>query len=157
MLTSLLQSWASMYSDSAALRTSIGFLHVAGLLAGGGSAIAADRATLVAWRRDAASRLTHVRVLHGTHRAVLIGLTLVTISGVLLFAADVDTYLHSRVFWIKMGMIVLLFANGSVLVHAGRKAQHGTQAAWTRLRWGSLASLALWFLTTLLGAALPNV
>jgi uncharacterized membrane protein len=157
MLTHLLQSWSSIYSDSAPLRTGLGFLHVAGLLAGGGSAIAADRAPLVAWKRDADSRLAHVRVLHGTHRAVLIGLTLVIFSGVFLFASDVDTYLASRVFWIKMGMVVLLMVNGSVLVHAGRRAQHGTQAAWTRLRWGSLVSVALWFLTTLMGAALPNV
>lgn len=157
MLMHLLQSWSSLYSDSASIRTTLGFLHVAGLLAGGGSAIAADRATLVAWRKDADSRLAHVRVLHGTHRAVMIGLAVITASGLLLLAADVDTYLSSRVFWIKMGLIALLLANGSLLVHAGRRAQHGRQSAWTTLRYGSMASLALWFLTTLMGAALPNV
>lgn len=157
MLTHLLQSWSSLYSDSASIRTSLGFLHIAGLLAGGGSAVAADRATLVAWRKDAVSRQTHVRVLHGTHRAVVIGLAVVMMSGLLLFAADLDTYLVSRVFWIKMGLVVLLLVNGTLLVDAGRRAQHGRQSAWTTLRFGSIASLALWFLTTLLGAALPNV
>jgi uncharacterized membrane protein len=150
-------AWASLYSNSAALRTGLGFAHIDGLVTSGGSAIAADRATLVAWRQDAASRVAHVRVLHGTHRAVLIGLTVVTISGVLLFASDVDTYLHSRVFWIKMGLIVVLIANGGVLVRAGRRAQTGHQRAWSALGYASIASLLLWFMTTLMGAALPNV
>jgi hypothetical protein len=152
-----IEAWTTLYSNSAALRTGLGFAHVAGLLAGGGSAIAADRATLVAWRRDAASRIAHARVLHGTHRMVVIGLGVVTVSGLLLLAADTETYLHSRVFWIKMALVALLLANGSLLVRAGRRAQTGHQRAWTRLGYGSIASLALWFLTTLMGAALPNV
>lgn len=150
-------AWTSLYSDSAVLRTGVGFAHVAGLLTAGGSAIAADRATLVAWRRDAESRMAHARVLHGTHRAVVVGLIVVSLSGVLLLAADLDTYLHSWVFWTKMGLVAVLLANGSLLVHAGRRAQTGHQRAWTRLGYGSIASLVLWFATTLLGAALPNV
>jgi hypothetical protein len=135
----------------------VGFAHVAGLLAAGGSAIAADRATLVAWRRDAASRVAQARELDGTHRLVVIGLIIVSASGLLLLAADWDTYLHSWVFWTKMGFVALLLANGGLLVHAGRRAQTGHQRAWTRLGYGSMMSLLLWFLTTLLGAALPNV
>jgi uncharacterized membrane protein len=156
-LAHLTAAWASVYSNSAVLRTSLGFLHVGGVLAGGGSAIAADRATLVAWRRDADSRLAHVRVLHGTHRLVLIGLVAVFASGLLLLGADTDTYLHSRVFWVKMAVVGLLLINGAMIVRAGRRAQHGAQDAWVWLRFGSIASLALWFLTTLLGTALPNV
>ena len=149
--------WTSVYSHSAVLRTGVGFAHVAGLLAAGGTAIVADRATLVAWRRDAGSRVAHARVLGGTHRLVVAGLVVVSASGVLLLAADLDTYLHSWVFWTKMGLIALLLANGSVLVYAGRHVQAGHQRAWTRLGYGSIASLVLWFATTLLGAALPNV
>jgi uncharacterized membrane protein len=150
-------AWTALYSSSAPLRTSIGFAHVGGLLAGGGSAIAADRATLAAWRRDARSRLEQARAFHGTHRTVIIGLLVVTISGMLLLGADLDTYLHSRVFWIKMGLVALLLVNGSVLVRAGRRAQVGQDAAWTTLRAGAITSLTLWFVITLLGAALPNV
>jgi hypothetical protein len=150
-------AWTALYSNSAVLRTTVGFGHVAGLLAAGGSAIAADRATLVAWRRDADSRVAHARVLHGTHRMVVLGLIVVSTSGLLLLAADLDTYLHSWVFWAKMGLVALLLANGSLLVQAGRRAQTGHQRAWTRLGYGSMASLVLWFATTLLGAALPNV
>jgi len=152
-----IDNWSSLYSNSAALRTGLAFAHIAGLVASGGSAIAADRATLVAWRRDAASRLAHVRVLHGTHRTVVIGLTVVSLSGVLLLAADLDTYLHSTAFWIKMALIAALIVNGGVLVRAGRRAQAGHQRAWAWLGYGSIVSLLLWGLTTLLGAALPNV
>jgi uncharacterized membrane protein len=82
---------------------------------------------------------------------------LVFASGLLLLGADTDTYLHSRVFWVKMGVVGLLLINGAVIVRAGRRAQHGAQDAWAWLRFGSIASLTLWFLTTLLGTALPNV
>jgi uncharacterized membrane protein len=152
-----INAWTALYSNSAPLRTSVGFAHVAGLLAGGGSAIAADRATLAAWRRDAAGRLEQARAFHGTHRIVIIGLVVVTVSGLLLLGADLDTYLHSLVFWIKMGLVVLLLVNGSVLVRAGRRAQAGQDAAWATLRFGAVSSLTLWFVITLLGAALPNV
>lgn len=151
------EPWARMYSDSAVLRTAIGFAHVAGLVAGGGSAIAADRSTLIAWRRDASSRAAQVAALHGTHRVVLGGLALVVVSGVLLLGADLDTYLHSRIFWLKMALVVLLFGNGSLLVRAGRDVRRGNPAAWRRLRYGAMASVCLWLLTTLLGTALPNV
>jgi uncharacterized membrane protein len=152
-----INAWTAVYSDSAALRTAVGFAHVAGLLAGGGGAVAADRATLAAWRHDAARRVEQARAFRGTHRVVVIGLVIVAISGVLLLGADLDTYLHSRVFWIKMGLVVLLLVNGGLLVRASRRAQAGEERAWTRLRYGAMASLTLWFVITLLGAALPNV
>lgn len=155
--THAIAAWSSLYSNSAVLRTGVGFAHVAGLLAGGGSAIVADRATLAAWRRDADSRVAQARALHGTHRIVIAGLLIVSLSGVLLLGADLDTYLHSVVFWIKMAFVALLIANGGVLVRAGRRAQAGDAGAWPALRYGAIASLSLWFVITLLGAALPNV
>jgi uncharacterized membrane protein len=153
----VIAAWSSAYSNSAVLRTGIGFAHVGGLLAGGGSAIVADRATIAAWRLDAGARMAQARALHGTHRLVILGLLLVSVSGVLLLGADLDTYLHSTVFWIKMTFVVALILNGGVLVRAGRRAQQGDAGAWTALRYGALASLGLWFTITLLGAALPNV
>jgi len=156
-LSHWINAWAALYADSAVLRTGVGFAHVAGLLTGGGSAIVADRATLAAWRGDAAGRLAQARACHAAHRIVIVGLIVVTVSGVLLFGADVDTYLHSRVFWIKMALVGLLLANGGLLVQAGRRALAGDDSAWSRLRYGALASLTIWLATTLLGAALPNV
>jgi small-conductance mechanosensitive channel len=149
--------WAAMYADSGTLRTGVGFAHIAGLLAGGGSAVVADRATLAAWRHDGAARLAHARAFHATHRIVVTSLVIVIGSGVLLLGADLDTYLHSLVFWIKMALVVLLLANGGLLVQAGRRALVGDDGAWPKLRYGAMASLTLWFVVTLLGAALPNV
>jgi hypothetical protein len=74
-----------------------------------------------------------------------------------LLGADLDTYVASRIFWLKMALIAALLINGALLVRAGRRVDALETSDWVRLRRASVASLALWFLTTLLGAALPNV
>jgi hypothetical protein len=153
----LLATWASLYSNSAVIRTCVLFAHVGGLVWGGGAAIAADRAILGSARLDAAGRLSALGDLRGIHRVVLIGLTSVVASGVLLFTSDVDTFLHSRVFWIKMTCVVLLLVNGFVLERAERAASTGRSHAWVHLRRTSIVSLGLWLLITLLGASLTNV
>ncbi len=149
--------WTSIYANHAAVRTSVTFLHIAGLIGGGGCAIAADRATLIAAREATPARERHLGMLRSTHRIVLFGLALVILSGVLLFAADYDTFLHSSFFWVKMAMVALLFVNGGVLLEAERRASRGLESAWTALRATAVASLVLWFLITLVGAALPNI
>ncbi len=85
------------------------------------------------------------------------GLVAIFISGLLLLAADVDTYWHSRVYWLKMALVALLLANGAFLMIAERQLQLGHPKAWARLRNAAHASLSLWFRTTLDGAALPNI
>ena len=85
------------------------------------------------------------------------GLVFIFLSGVLLAAADLPTYLESRVFWTKMALVAALLVNGTVLVRAERQAASGRVAGLRRLHQASAISLALWFLTTLLGTALPNV
>ena len=156
-LTQLASSWAAWYSNSAVLRTGVGFAHVAGLVAGGGSAIAVDRATLAASRLGVTERTNLLHALHRAHGVVIAGLGIVTVSGVLLLAANLDTYLGSWVFWVKMACVAILLANGLVIKLAGRHAATGQAGAWARLRYASIVSLAMWFVTTLLGAALPNV
>jgi uncharacterized membrane protein len=155
-LTSAATPWASLYSNHAALRTVVVFAHLGGLVGAGGCAIAADRATLLALRRDEAERRHQVEALAGTHRIVIAGLIFIVISGVLLFAADVQTFLYSRIFWIKMTLILLLLVNGALLTAAERRANRGSDDGWDRLRATSVASLTLWFLITLAGVALTN-
>ena len=156
-LSSLASQWASVYSNHAVLRTAVVFAHVGGLVGAGGCAIAADRATLLALKRHDAERLRQVEALAGTHRIVIAGLAFIVVSGLLLFAADVETFLYSRVFWIKMSMILLLLVNGAILTAAERRASSGADDAWGRLRATAVASLALWFLITFAGVALTNV
>jgi hypothetical protein len=157
MVAEWISWWSSAYSDSAGLRTAIGFAHVAGLLVGGGCAIAADRMTIRAARWDVDERRAHLRTLRHTHEMIIAGLALVMASGVLLFAADVDTFLHSRVFWIKMALVVTLMANGWRVWSAGNAAMASGTADWRRLHGAAFTSLVLWLATTLAGAALPNI
>ncbi len=152
----LVASWSSAYAGSGLLRTFVGFIHIAGLVAGGGAAIAADRATLAAARMGSDIRARQLTSIHATHRIVIIGLGAVIASGVLLFAADTATYLTSRLFWVKMGLLALLMVNGAVLMRVGQRAGSGDERAWNTLRHTAVVSLALWFLTTLAGAGLPN-
>ena len=149
--------WGSFYSNHAVLRTLVAFAHIGGLVIGGGAALVADRGILAAIKRggsDSGSLLISVRQ---THAVVLVGLVAVMASGVLLFAADVDTYLVSRLFWTKMALIVLLMINGLVLTRAERRASTGDHVSWGTLRWTAIASLALWTLTTLTGTGLLNI
>lgn len=148
MLGGILDSWSALYSNHASLRTAIEFAHVGGLLAGGGSAFAADLALM---------RGRDPQFLKQTHTLVVGGLFALFISGILLFAADVDTYLYSRVYWIKIGLVVILTVNGAVLWRAERRAAAGDTGAWAALRYTAIISLILWFATTLAGAALPNI
>jgi hypothetical protein len=149
--------WAAHYSGSAVLRTFVAFFHVAGLVGGGGAAIAADRATLRATRRGLAVTRQQLVAIHNTHRAVVVGLAAVIASGVLLFAADVDTYAVSKLFWTKMAMVAALMINGAFLVRVGRGVAEPDERTRRQMRWTAGLSLALWFLTTLAGAGLPNI
>jgi hypothetical protein len=154
-LKDILETWASIYANHATLRTAISFFHIAGLVIGGGCAIFADRLTLRFFRRpeDRRSRLT---VLHGTHTIVLIGLAAVVASGVLLFAADADSFLASKMFWFKIGLFVVLLINGALLVRTQHQVERGNEGRWNQLAFFSVLSIALWVSTTLVGAALPN-
>lgn len=155
MLSHLLESWNSLYANHAALRTGIEFMHIGGLVAGGGCAITADLATIRSAR--SAARAMELHLLKRTHLIVALGLILLFISGLLLLAADVETYWHSRIFWLKMSLIVLLLMNGTLLLLGERQVKGGDARAWARLHYTAMASLVLWFLTTLAGAALPNI
>jgi hypothetical protein len=154
-LSSFATTWGSSYANHAALRTVVTFAHVASLIVGGGAAVTADRMALGA--SDDAGHVTALDALCGTHRVVLWSLVLVVLSGLLMLAADLDALLYSRVFWIKMGLVALLIANGAALWSAeGRVRRHDTRA-WRTLRMTATASVALWLLATLAGVALLNI
>jgi len=156
-ISHLVAWWAALYSGSAVMRTLVSFVHVAGLVGGGGAAIAADRATLKATRRGLAVTREQIDTIHHTHRVVILGLAGVIVSGVLLFAGDVATYAPSKLFWLKMVMVAALMVNGAFLVRVGHGAQMLDERTRRTMRWTAGLSLALWFLTTLVGAGLPNI
>jgi hypothetical protein len=154
-LKDFLETWSSIFANHAALRTAISFFHFGGLVIGGGCAISADRLTLRLFRRPV-DRRSQLNALHGTHRIVLAGLAAVVASGVLLFAADVDSFIYSNVFWLKLALFGALIVNGAVLVHASRQVERGEDSRWKLLAISSAVSIVLWVATTLVGAALPN-
>ena len=156
LISSFLENWTSFYSNHAVIRTMVGFFHIGGLVIGGGCAISADRMTLRAARRGPAERAVQLGTLRSTHRIVLISLAAVMVSGLFLFAADSDNFLHSTLFWIKMGLVAALMANGLLLTRAERQAETDAVRGWRWLTITSTISVALWMLTTLAGAALPN-
>lgn len=152
----IIETWASVYANSSTIRTLLGFAHVAGLIVGGGSAIAADRGVLRAVRRAPSELSAHLTTIRNAHSIVIASLAVVMTSGLLLAAADTETFLHSTLFWLKMGLVALLIVNGAFMRQAERAAS-GARPRWTPLAIASGASLTLWLLTTLAGAALPNV
>lgn len=153
----LADTWSSIYSSSPAIKSALAFSHIGGLIGGGGAAIAADRTTLRALRRGQAALDHELEHLHSVHVFVIIGLAVVIVSGLLLMFADLDAYISAPVFWIKMGLLVLLMANGALVMRGGRRTHAGDPSGPRLLRFAAIASLTLWFGTTLLGAILPNV
>jgi hypothetical protein len=157
-LARLAEPWNSLYSDSKAVSSAVVFLHLVPLLLAGGAAITADRATIRAARGGAGDRTRQLGDLARVHAVVLAGLALSFASGVLLFLADVDEFLGSPVFWVKLGFVGLLLLNGFMMTRTEKAlASGGDQTAlWARLRTISVLSLILWTATTLVGVVLTN-
>ena len=153
-LTSAAQAWGTYYSDHTAIRIAVSFCHFAGLMAGGGLAVAADRGTLRHARGSAAERAAHLDELYAIHRVVVSGLVLVFASGILMAAADLETMLASRIYWTKMALVALLVANGVVMQRAERLARTAPVKGWPRLHRAAVTSLVLWFLIVLAGTVL---
>lgn len=159
-LVELAKPWAKFYSKSTPAQNVILFAHLAGLLGGGGLAIAADRAL---WRARAAADDVRSRVLSevaAVHGPVLIWLAFALLSGALMTAADVETYATSPVWWGKIGAVVLLLANGAWLRSLERTARRTptvAPAAWAKVALSSRLSLTLWFVVVLIGVALGNI
>jgi hypothetical protein len=157
-LARLAEPWNSLYSDSKAVASAVLFLHLVPLLLAGGAAITADRATLRAARGTADDRSRQLVDLARVHTVVVVGLALSFVSGVLLFLSDVDEFLGSPVFWIKLGLVGLLLANGFIMTRTEKALGSGGNetALWGRLRTISVLSLILWTVTTLVGVVLTN-
>jgi len=94
--------------------------------------------------------------LAGVHRWVLTGLGLIFATGSLMALADLDGVMRSVVFWVKMGLVGLLLANGYLRMRSETALRQGVSDAWTGFRRTSGASLVLWFVVLLAGALLHS-
>jgi len=158
-LAGLARPWADLYAGSAALSTTIEFLHLASLLVAGGFALAFDRAALRVVAGHTPNRNAFACELAAVHAPVLAGLAVVVLSGLALMAADVEALLPSPMLWAKMLVFALLLLNGAVIRRTGRRLEMDPRNAvlWRALRRGSLRSVSLWMLVLLLGVVLTAV
>jgi hypothetical protein len=151
--TGLVHRWAKFYGDRDSVSTTVTFLHLAGMLVAGGLAVAADRASLRLSSAGGTGQTERLDDIASVHRLVIGGLALTFVTGVLMLFSDLDTFLHSWVFWTKMGLIALLLGNGYVRMRAENAIRRGAEA-WRRFRQTSIASLVLWFAVVLAGTML---
>jgi uncharacterized membrane protein len=159
-LVQMLKPWNDFYSHSKVTETAVVFLHTGALLLAGGLAIAADRTTLRSLRLAADSRVQPMKELAAVHRWVITGLTIIIISGLALLMSDIETFLGSWIYWVKMALVATLLINGLVMTRTEASLASDsseTSPHWRSLRRTSITSLALWFTITLLGVALSNV
>jgi uncharacterized membrane protein len=150
-LTSPIDSWAALYDAHRMLSVTVRYLHLAGLVVGGGTALVADRRILRAVGSPPAERPATIAAIRASHRVVVSALAVVVVTGVLMAASDVSTFLGSRLFWFKMGLVALLLLNGGGLLLAERAASRGRGHGWPSLVFTSAASLALWLAILFMG------
>ena len=153
-VSQLLARWAHLYGHTP-VRATVTYLHLVGILVGGGVAVAADRASLRLLRttQDWTEELAR---LASVHRWVVTGLALIFASGLLMMFAELDSFATSAVFWTKMGLIALLLGNGYVRMRAETALRQGRAAGWSRFRQASVASLVLWLVILLAGTLLHS-
>lgn len=157
-LVKLADPWAKVFAHSKTVSAGVLYLHLVPLIIAGGTAFAADRATLRVMKSGIDQRSAHLRQLEAIHRVVLFGLALSFISGILLFLADVETFLGSIYIWVKLGMVFLLLANGFAMTRT-EKALDGSgkdAALWDRMRMLAVLSILLWLGTALAGVVLKE-
>jgi hypothetical protein len=150
-LASTIESWAAFYDAHRMVSVTIHYLHLAGLVVGGGAALAADRQILKAARSGPTERSATVAALHASHRVVVPALAVVVVTGALMTASDTTTFIGSRLYWSKMGLVTLLLLNGVVLVAAERAVSRAPARGWPWLGLTSAASLVLWLVILFMG------
>jgi len=159
-LATLVAPWAEYYGSHTVAQTAVTFGHFGGMMTAGGFALATDRGTLRAIRGESWEQRRHLRELAAVHPIILGGLAVTSLSGLLMFAADVEALAGSGVFWTKMLLVLLLLLNGWFMIRTERLLRAGHPSDyryWKRLRLASLASLGLWFAVVLAGSILPTV
>lgn len=150
-LLEALQPWADLHANSLVVSVGLTFVHLAGLVIGGGAAIGADWETLRA--ATPASRLAAAARMLGQHGTIRTAVLLMVTSGVGMATADLEVFFASTVFVVKMVLVVLLMANGLLLQRVAARAAHDPEY-WAPLAASSSFSLVTWLALVLAGTLL---
>jgi uncharacterized membrane protein len=151
----LISGWSAFYGDHEIVSVGVTFLHLAAVVVGGGAAIAADRAVWRAMREGVEARDACLQRLAAVHPTAAAALIVTGITGVLMFGADLETFLYSNLFWAKMAVLAVLVTNGAWIVSLERRIMPRPAAGWRLLAIASMASMVLWLVLLLLGTWLP--
>ena len=154
--TGLIARWAHLYEDNKLVSAGVTWVHLSGILLGGGAAVVADREALWFDPRDE-HRGLHLARWRSVHAWVIAGLALTFVSGLLMLFSDLKTFLPAVLYWIKMGMVLVLLGNGGLRLKAERSLAAGSDASLGMFRATSIASLVLWFTILLLGMLLTTL
>ena len=135
------------------------YLHIAGVMIGGGFAMASDRAALRVSRGSTEDRAFILREFTFVHRPVIIALTVVVLSGASMLLADVETFLGNPVYYVKMGLFAVLLVNGLLMQRNEKRLATDPSAsniAWGGFRGTAIASIILWLSIALAGVLLTS-
>ena len=147
----VIASWSSYYGDHPLVSVTVRYLHLSSILIGGGTAVALDRQVVRAARAGGEAKRVLLGQLRGSHRVVVPSLAVIVATGLLMTAADSDTFLASNLYWTKIGSVALLLLNGGFLLAAEAAAERSAGAAWGRLAVAATASVILWLATLFVG------
>src|SRR5690242_5153030 len=111
-LATAVAPWADFYNASPVAQTVVTFGHFGGMMTAGGLALASDRSTLRSMKGEAWEHRRNLRELAAIHPLIITALAITSRSRLLMFAADVEALAVSPMFWVKMGLVLLLLANG---------------------------------------------
>ncbi len=156
-LVTLCEPWSTLYSNSTALSVGLTFAHLGAMMVGGGLAISADRTVLRAGTPATAdARVALADAVGSVHRPVVTALAISAISGGLQLTADLEALAVSKVMWVKFGLLILLAANGFLMLRneEGVRRDADGAKAFGALRVRAITSVVLWLAITLAGVGL---
>ena len=156
--------WSALFDHSKWVSGTVTGVHIMALVIGGGLGIAADRLTLRVPVADAAARRAQLNEVRSVHGIVLVNIILLFVSGILLSMADVETFLESPVFWVKLLFVAALVVNGALLTRHEQQLSERSDSdlsrvddrSWSRLRLYAWSSVFLWSATAVVGIVLSN-
>jgi hypothetical protein len=155
VMIGVLSWWSSCYGDHQWVSVTIRFLHLAGLIFGGGTALFADRQVWGARNGNSEEREAVVATLNRAHLHVVSWILIVGSTGLVMTLADPGTFLSSRLYWFKILLVGLLVVNGGMMVFLERDADgFGIGKTWPRLVAVAAVSAILWLATLFVGTLL---